>query len=90
MKEKPNNLSILYSDQLYIPHGSDERRLYLTTIMRKVNLYIPHGSDERNEKIDYFIYLIEHFISHMVQMKVSYNPQSIGSPITPLYPTWFR
>ena len=34
-------------DLLYIPHGSDERRIEKRTNISTWKLYIPHGSDER-------------------------------------------
>ena len=34
-------------DLLYIPHGSDESYISITTDDKSTRLYIPHGSDER-------------------------------------------
>ena len=38
------------SDELYIPHGSDESMLKSVHVLTLLVLYIPHGSDERIEK----------------------------------------
>jgi len=64
---------------LYIPHGSDERRVFDCFCKIVYVLYIPHGSDESDnannadnaDKLD--------FISHMVQMKVTLLPSSLIS-----------
>jgi len=36
------------ADDLYIPHGSDERNKEISSIQMISTLYIPHGSDERD------------------------------------------
>ena len=33
-------------EQLYIPHGSDERKVRIEKLREGYFLYIPHGSDE--------------------------------------------
>jgi len=53
---------------LYIPHGSDERKMMSFPFGSERKLYIPHGSDESASFTD-FAKLSTSFISHMVQMK---------------------
>jgi len=38
------------NNSLYIPHGSDERKILNMYLMQRFRLYIPHGSDERATK----------------------------------------
>ena len=59
----------LHVKDLYIPHGSDERRPVNGLMTWKLSLlYIPHGSDESLSTVNR-LKKSSHFISHMVQMK---------------------
>jgi len=74
---------------LYIPHGSDERKMRLMDMNNHDLLYIPHGSDESLcDMLMKFPKTI--FISHMVQMKVATHMKKKILKKKTLYPTWFR
>ena len=76
------------TNDLYIPHGSDESSEACCAFSSKYSLYIPHGSDESFTSMRY-ANEVPSFISHMVQMK-DRLAELLENSLISLYPTWFR
>jgi len=78
----------IYSNRLYIPHGSDESNILKMITERDPILYIPHGSDESKSHLNSFLQFLRLYIPHGSDESI------VGSGdekhLQALYPTWFR
>ena len=89
MKGRSPKASNIFKTRLYIPHGSDERRIFDWLCQIIYILYIPHGSDESFLKSSVSPFISPALYPTWFRWKKRLKNKTNQTRFS-LYPTWFR